>query len=198
MPIPLAALAAVYAGSKLVQALGKGKAAKKQAEAQRQADVRKLLNEQMAYSAGEKKRGATVSAAGQALVKGSKGLPPGSPDYSIDPGLLATIGAERPYSGSLPPDPRAGMGWNLVAGLAGGVGDAAKTYAQGAYGTKGVGVAPTGATGDPGSASTESANVAWPNQDQPWMDQGRGAICGLYPDYPGCPRSAPVGPPPVN
>lgn len=110
---------AIGAGAKLLGGLFGGKSKKKQAEAQRKADIGAAeLKNQMA----EDRRLGNVNA-GASLLAGIPGL------AQISPEALAALKQRRTYDFSKAvPEAGAGVGSGLLSGLFGGIGDVADMY----------------------------------------------------------------------
>ena len=176
MPIPLAIPIALGA-AKFLQGLFGHKSDQKRAEAERKAQEAAYQAQLNNWNANESGREARTQAAGQQLVKGQGSLAHGAPDYTIDPALLGKIGAPRPFAGSLPADPRAGLGYSWLSGLAGGGADVLKTILLGKLqaGAGGDGIeggVPAGAAGEQVSSVSGSSP----------MD----VYCSLNPSVPMC------------
>lgn len=167
------------AAAAFIKALAKHKAASKQAGAAKAADDERYNADKALWNSNESIRGSRVQAGGSALKNVQGSLGGGAPDYSIDPNLLSSIGAPRPYGGSHAPDPRAGLGWQFVQGLAGGAGDALNTaYMGNMYSKAGVG-GNVGASGFGNDAESGMAPSA--------------SVCAFLPSHPGCKRNAFLG-----
>lgn len=163
-------LAGITLGAALLKGLFGAKQKKDQAGAQRKAQEEEFAAKKAAHVADEKARGGRLDAARgvAANVQGSLGA--GAPDYTLDPSAFAAIRAERPFSGSMPADPRSGLGAALLSGLFGGVGDTAETMLLGRM-----------MAGD----STGAGQGAAPQVDTLRQFD----ICKLRPTTPGCQSS---------
>jgi len=152
MPIPLA-LAIPAAGSILTKFLGGlfgHKSKSKQAEALRKAQAEALAARKRGWEAGEKNRGTRLGIAQDLLTSGAPGLAPGAPTYSIDPAKLAGLQAPRPFTETMPADPRAGLGSELAAGMFGQAGDILQQYLLGLLSKQGLGSSAGAGVQNPG------------------------------------------------
>jgi hypothetical protein len=125
MAFPLIPLAAITGALKLGQGLFSGMSEKKKAEAQRRAQQEALAAQRGAHDARQANRGARLDATAGAMANIQPTLQTGAPNYQIDPAVLERIKKPIPFAGSMPADPRAGLGSSLVSGLmgtAGGIG----------------------------------------------------------------------------
>lgn len=149
----------ISVGSKLLEGLFGGKSKKKQEESQRKAAIGQAeLRNQM----GEDTRLAKVGA-GQSLLKQlvGKGF------TNIDPETAAGLSQRRSYDFSKGvPEAGAGMGFGLLSGLFGGVGDLADQYMV-----------------NSGEAPMSAGQPAVPMQEAPTV--GSLSDDGYYDDYKG-------------
>lgn len=149
--IPVAILAA-----KLFQGWLSHKSDEQKADAAQQAAVAKLKAETDAWNVGEDRRVGSLNAIQgleqrvQPFLRSGPGGANGSgPDYSFDPKVLTTLQEKKPYPGSLPPDPHAGLTTGAIGSAAGSVGDALLSYYAAQYGGGGGGIAGSALMGGP-------------------------------------------------
>lgn len=170
----------VMAGAALLKALFGFGAKKKQASAQRKADQAKYDAEKQNWDARELQRGAGLDALRGVSQNVQGTLQSGAPNYVIDQASFDKLRAPRPYSGSMPADPGAGLGYSLLSGLAGDAGQVGADVL-------------TGKATDPNRINGP-ASV----QDNEQERQRLTRMCAIFPEYPGCPKlgtapNAPTG-----
>jgi len=136
------------------------KSKKKQAEALRKAQAEALAARKKGWEASEKNRGTRLGIAQDVLTSGAPGLAPGAPTYSIDPTKLAQLQAPRPFTDTMPADPRAGLGSELAAGMFGQAGDILQQYLLGLLSKQGL------------KAGDGSITSFDPSTFQPWYGGG--------------------------
>lgn len=181
-------------GTSLLSGLFGGGAKKKQAKAQKDADKRKYESEKAFWDASEaervQQRRARTNAGGSILQNVQGSLGGGAPNYTLDPATLEALGSAtpRPYAGSLPADPTAGMGSSLVSGL---FGDAADVLAYEIAGKRQPGTRPAP---QPGVGTQPAGSAAWspmpvhqPGQQSTISGGANAGICAQIPYFPGCP-----------
>lgn len=179
-------LPAAMLGGSLLGGIFGNKSKQKQAEAEKarlqaekEAQERKYAAEQGFWNANEAQRGSRMDAVRALLGNGSSKLPGVS--YNIPQSIFDSLRAPRPFAGSLPADPTAGdpgagLGYNLLGGLAGGLGGFAQQALLGQLGNQG-------------------SNSSWYSQFVPWENaEDRNRICALAPSLPGCPKTSMVPP----
>jgi hypothetical protein len=131
---PLVVAGIVYGAGKLLQGLFGHLSAEKKAAALKKAQEALYKARSEAHTVDETRRIGRLDAS-QGMLKNVQGsLAPGTPDYSMSPANLATLETRRPFDESLPPDPKAGLGSEYLAGLSGTISDFAKSYAAGQSG----------------------------------------------------------------
>jgi hypothetical protein len=152
---PLVIAGIVYGAGKLLQGLFGHMSAEKRAAALKKAQENLLKVRSAAHDVDETRRVGRLDAS-QGMLKNVQGsLAPGTPDYSMSPANLATLETKRPFDESLPPDPKAGLGSEYLAGLSGTVADFAKSYAAGQGGGSGISGSALGVNGGPQSGTAQ-------------------------------------------
>lgn len=167
-------LPAITLGSALFGAFSGHKSKSKQAEAEKEAQERKYAAQKAFWDSQESHRGFGMDAARALLGSGNSALP--GINYRIPDAAFNGLKAPRPFAGSLPADPKAGLGWSLLGGLAGGVGQAGYSGMLGQL---------VGGSGG-GESPWYSSMVPWQSNDD------RTRICALAPNLPGCPKPTPL------
>jgi len=145
---PLVAAGAVYGVGKLLSGLFGGKSKKKKADAAKRAEDEALVKARAGHEVDENRRVGRLGGVQQQLQGVQGSLAPGAPSYAFSPEILAALSERRPFTGSAGPDPRAGLGYELLSGLSGDVAGLA-----GQYGLSRLG-ATSGAAGAGGASAS--------------------------------------------
>jgi hypothetical protein len=167
---PLVVAGIVYGAGKLLQGLFGHLSAEKKAAALKKAQENLLKVRSAAHDVDETRRVGRLDAS-QGMLKNVQGsLAPGTPDYSMSPANLATLETRRPFDESLPPDPKAGLGSEYLAGLSGTISDFAKSYAAGQGGGGGGSIIPQGGGGISGSALGQNGTAQPFSNPNPYLN----------------------------
>lgn len=125
-PVTIAAIASLGGG--LLKGLFGWGSQKKKADAERKAQEEALARARALWEAMESMRGVRLDALSGLMSNVQGSLAKGAPNYQIDPVLMEKLKTPRPFGGSLPADPRAGLGSALVGSIFGGIENKANAY----------------------------------------------------------------------